>query len=441
MYVCMCVCVCAFFYHINSRGCSILRALYEKDSHVIVAESLNEAVVNDVELLQMTQHCTWRDIAMHPKVKANHKHCPECHMWTVRHQYIKRHMLQKHPEQTAIIEQSEQLIVRSDLSIGNPCQFCGLSYTRKTAHLKSCIGLFNGVYLYLRIARGPVLTELSGQHGYGHGGRQEQTSVRGGHPRAGAPGGAQPDGQPSAGNAFDSSRPTRDGFQQTRAGAEPIGQSRPGPPATEVPQRRCQGQPGQPRSQGQRSRTWTKPELEAPRGTIKHFLERTTRTRKPGTAEVGATESQGPMERGGAGPVRAGGVSGYHQDVDNDDVTARGPVCDSETRHVVRCVYPNWLPKQCRSVNASHSSELACHEDGHPRETGGPHASHPFPALHQDGPGQVGANAADSVIQVDGGQSGPALGERGGSTGDEVGPREPKACPGHEPHRWRRPRR
>ena len=423
----------AFFYHINSRGCSILRALYEKDSHVIVAESLNEAVVNDVELLQMTQSCTWKDIAMHPKVRANHQHCPECHMWTVRHQYIKQHMLQKHPEQTAIIEQSEQLIVRSDLSIGNPCQFCGLSYTRKTAHLKSCIGLFNGVYLYLRIARGPVLTELSGQHGYGHGGRQEQTSVRGGHPRAGAPGGAQPDGQPSAGNAFDSSRPTRDGIQQTRAGAEPIGQSRPGPPATEVPQRRCQGQPGQPRSQGQRSRTWTKPELEAPRGTIKHFLERTTRTRKPGTAEVGATESQGPMERGGAGPVRAGGVSGYRQDVDNDDVTARGPVCDSETRHVVRCVYPNWLPRQCRSVNASHSSELACHEDGHPRETGGPHASHPFPALHQDGPGQVGANAANSVIQVDGGQSGPALGERGGSTGDEVGPREPKACPGHEP--------
>ncbi|OLP84381.1 LINE-1 retrotransposable element ORF2 protein [Symbiodinium microadriaticum] len=101
----------AFFYHINSRGCSILRALYEKDSHVIVAESLNEAVVNDVELLQMTQSCTWKDIAMHPKVRANHQHCPECHMWTVRHQYIKRHMLQKHPEQTAIIEQSEQLIV------------------------------------------------------------------------------------------------------------------------------------------------------------------------------------------------------------------------------------------------------------------------------------------------------------------------------------------
>ena len=197
--------------------------------------------------------------------------------------------------------------------------------------------------------------------------------------------------------------------------------------------KRCQGQPRQPRPQGQGSRTWAKPGLATPRGTIKHFLERTTGPCSPGAAEIGTTEPHGPMERGGAGPARAGGISGCHQDVDNDDVTTRGPVCDSETRHVVRCVYPDWLPRQCGSVNTSHSSELACHEDGHSGEAGSSHVSHPLPALHQDGPGQIGAYAPDSVIQVDGGQSGPTLGERGRLAGDEVGLREPQTCPGHEP--------
>ena len=423
----------AFFYHINTRGCPVLRALYEKGSNAIVTESLNEAVVNDVELLQMTQSCTWRDIAMHPKVRAKHQHCPECHMWTVRHQYIKRHMLQKHPEQTALIEQSEKLIVRSDLSIGNPCLYCGLPYTRKAAHLKSCIGLFNGVYLYLRIARGPVLTELSGQHGYGYGGRQEQTSVRGGHPRACTPGRSHTEGRPTAGDALHPSWPTGDGTSQTRAGDGQGGQSRPEPPAAEVPQGRCQGQPRQPRPKGKGSRARTKPELAASRGTIKQFLARTPESGNPGATEIKSIRPQGPLARGGAGPVRAGGVPSHDQDIDHDDVTPRGPVCDSEARHGVCRVYPNWLSRECSSVNISHRSELACHEDGHPGEIGGSHAGHPLPALHQDGPEQAGAYAPDSVIQVDGGEYGPPTGERGGLASDEVGLREQEAHPRPEP--------
>ena len=419
----------AFFYHINTRGCPVLRALFEKGSNAIVTESLNEAVVNDVELLQMTQSCTWRDIAMHPKVRAKHQHCPECHMWTVRHQYIKRHMLQKHPEQTALIEQSEKLIVRSDLSIGNPCLYCGLPYTRKAAHLKSCIGLFNGVYLYLRIARGPVLTELSGQHGYGYGGRQEQTSVGGGRPRACPTRRSHAEGRPTAGDALHPSWPAGDGTAQARVGEGQGGQSRHEPPAAEVPQGRRQGQPGQPRPKGKGSRARTKPELATSRGTIKHFLARTPESGNPGATENKSIRPPGSLARGRAGPVRAGGVPSNDQDIDHDDVTPRGPVCDSEARHGICCVYPNWLSGECSSVHISNRSELACHEDGHPGETGGPHAGHPLPALHQDGPEQVGAYAPNSVIQIDGGEYGPPAGERRGLASDEVGLREPEAHP------------
>ena len=340
----------AFFYHINTRGCPVLRALHEKGSNAIVTESLNEAVVNDAELLQMTKSCTWRDIAMHPKVRAKHQHCPECHMWTVRHQYIKRHMLQKHPEQTAIIEQSEKLIVRSDLSIGNPCIYCGLSYTRKAAHLKSCIGLFNGVYLYLRIARGPILTELSGQHGYGYGGRQEQTSVGRGHPRAGPPGRLCTEGGPTAGNALHPTGPPGDGSSQARAGDGQGGQGGHEPSAAEVPQGRRQGQPRPPRTAGQGSRARTKSELATTRCNIKQLLARTPRSRSPGTTEIQSGGTKGPLERGGAGSVRAGGVPSHHQDLDHADVTPRGPVCDSEARHGVCCVYPNWIPREHSSV-------------------------------------------------------------------------------------------
>ena len=64
-------------------------------------------------------------------------------------------MLLKHPAQQALIERSEQIIVQSDLSLSNPCQYCGLKYQRKSAHLRSCIGIFSGV------ARGRPLKDLA----------------------------------------------------------------------------------------------------------------------------------------------------------------------------------------------------------------------------------------------------------------------------------------
>ena len=49
----------------------------------------------------------------------------------------------------------------SRLRLQNPCQFCGQEYKRRDAHLRSCIGVFNGVYLHRRVARGKALS-LSG---------------------------------------------------------------------------------------------------------------------------------------------------------------------------------------------------------------------------------------------------------------------------------------
>ena len=76
------------------------------------------------------------------------------------------------------------MIAASDLSIQNPCQYCGASYQRKSAHLKSCVGIFNGVYLYQRIARGKVLKDLGVTPGSGHGQDGGRPSS-GGHSGAG----------------------------------------------------------------------------------------------------------------------------------------------------------------------------------------------------------------------------------------------------------------
>ena len=128
----------AFFYHVSARSCSGLRDFFTNNGVSVeaVAEDQESAVTEDKDILQLTQHCSWKDLALHPKVQARHQHCPECNLWVVRTQYIKRHMLLKHPAQQALIEHSEQIIVQSDLSLSNPCQYCGLKYQRKSAHLR-----------------------------------------------------------------------------------------------------------------------------------------------------------------------------------------------------------------------------------------------------------------------------------------------------------------
>ena len=94
----------AFFYHVSARSCSGLRDFFDKDGmpDVPVAEDQASAMTEDKDILQLTQHCSWKDLALHPKVRAKHQHCPECNLRVVRTQYIKRHMLLKHPAQQAL---------------------------------------------------------------------------------------------------------------------------------------------------------------------------------------------------------------------------------------------------------------------------------------------------------------------------------------------------
>ena len=69
----------------------------------------------------------------------------ECNHWSVRPQYVRRHMHAKHPERDSIVQECIGDIKKSNISVTNPCQFCGQGYSRRDAHLRSCVGMFNGV--------------------------------------------------------------------------------------------------------------------------------------------------------------------------------------------------------------------------------------------------------------------------------------------------------
>ena len=150
----------AFYYHVNTQSCEQLRAPASGQSPTAQEITLSDAVVENSELLNFAKACTWREIAEHPRVRSRHHHCPDCNQWHVRPQYVKRHMLHRHPQHAPLIMKAEKLMVASNLSLQNPCQYCGMKYQRKSAHLKACIGIFNGTYLYLRIARGKPLEIL-----------------------------------------------------------------------------------------------------------------------------------------------------------------------------------------------------------------------------------------------------------------------------------------
>ena len=66
-------------------------------------------------------------------------------------------MAKRHPETVALVQQCTQDIKDSKLSLSNPCQYCGQTFQRKDAHLRACVGVFNGVYLHRRLARGKPL--------------------------------------------------------------------------------------------------------------------------------------------------------------------------------------------------------------------------------------------------------------------------------------------
>ncbi|CAE6930547.1 unnamed protein product, partial [Symbiodinium sp. CCMP2456] len=130
----------AFNYHVNSRSCEFLRALYQNDTTIqTVLPLLTDALIYSQEVLDCAHSCNWQDLALLPCVQAKHHHCVECNHWSVKPQYVRRHMSQKHPECDPLIQRCIQDI--------------------KDAHLRACIGVFNGVYLHRRPEMAPP-TEL-----------------------------------------------------------------------------------------------------------------------------------------------------------------------------------------------------------------------------------------------------------------------------------------
>ena len=147
-----------FYYHINARGCEMLRAIYEQSQPGHTLALLSEALVHNADILEKARQCTWLDLASHSLVKQKLHHCVECHHWSLKPQYVKRHMLAKHPELTDVIQKCAAFVKQSNLGrLTSPCRFCGETFNRRDAHLRSCVALFSGAYLYTRVARGPPL--------------------------------------------------------------------------------------------------------------------------------------------------------------------------------------------------------------------------------------------------------------------------------------------
>ncbi|CAE6942520.1 unnamed protein product [Symbiodinium sp. CCMP2592] len=146
----------AFNYHISSKSCTQLRVRTASvTNETEVAQS--DALVANEQLLDFAKQCTWQQLALHPMVRKKHNHCPECNHWSSTPQYVKRHMLSQHPNCKAVVEDCMKAIKESKLSLTNLCQYCGLEFKRKDAHLRSCIGIFHGVYVHRRLARGARL--------------------------------------------------------------------------------------------------------------------------------------------------------------------------------------------------------------------------------------------------------------------------------------------
>ena len=146
----------AFTYHVNSQSCPQIRQFYAlQDSGEQLAD-MQDALTYRDELLEATKHLTWREIADLPLVRQHHHHCLECHHWSASPQYVKRHMKAKRPESWHIVEQVTSHIVQNDFALSSPCRYCGCTFQNRRAHLRTCIGIFNGHYLLKRLSRKPA---------------------------------------------------------------------------------------------------------------------------------------------------------------------------------------------------------------------------------------------------------------------------------------------
>ena len=159
----------ALQYHINSQSCAEYRAflqIQDPSTH-----SSNTPLAEREEIFRAAQE-SWQTVSLHHMVHSHLNHCPECHLWCARPQYVRRLMQRKHPALVDVIRTVEQQVRDSNIGLQNPCQFCGQAYKARRQHLSSCAGIFARHYLKHRLC-------ISTQE-HGRGGKQAH------QPRAGS---------------------------------------------------------------------------------------------------------------------------------------------------------------------------------------------------------------------------------------------------------------
>ncbi|CAE7309844.1 unnamed protein product [Symbiodinium sp. KB8] len=124
--------ICGQSFYTQAQSCAGLRSLMQQASaDQTLIHSLSEALIDNPEVLNAAKNSSWQDLAELECVRAKHNYCIECHHWSAKPQYVRRHMLAMHPEQADLIQQCVTDIQKSKVSVSNPCNFCGQAYTRK----------------------------------------------------------------------------------------------------------------------------------------------------------------------------------------------------------------------------------------------------------------------------------------------------------------------
>ena len=407
----------AFYYHVNTRSCTTLRLLHDQPDRLENIRPESEAIVDNEAILAMSRDCSWRALALHPLVRSRHQHCPECHQWHVRSQYVKRHMLSRHPSQAPLISKAEQLIVSSKLSLQKPCQFCGQDYQRRDAHLRTCAGIFQGVYLYLRIARGRPLQVLEDGSFDRHGGGKAQAQLERGHQRSRAA--QQPRPDCPAGDVADGGLPV---VQPGLVGRlELSGEQVPQTGQQRTAAKRATQRPRQGTKQGSKSRP-------ARQGQgIRAFLEK--------AGQVGAGTASGRLDLRPGGGGGDGGLERPSDDCqapDGPHPTTRIPTLSPSPGRRLRDLPQDRHAEQCGGQHLQDGSAVACYEEPGPGETHRSHEGYPSAAPAASGEGAHGEDDGDAILSLHGHLAWVAQRGREGADGPQVGSGDQAACSGRD---------
>ena len=406
----------AFFYHVNTKGCQQLRDRREGQMAPDLQAPSSEALVDSPDILTLTRHCTWRDIALHPRNKQSLNHCPECHQWAVKPSYVRRHMLARHKDLGALIERSQDLIHSSDLGLQNPCQFCGSSYQRKSAHLRACAGVFNGVFVFLRVARGRELLDL-GHDGHGGGGGSVGL-LRDRHPGAHADQAARATGQRHSGAAQG-----RELGPQTGAGGDGV--------STEVSKRGAQGPTPRPRQRPRQGKRTQQGQSQGP-GVLHQLLGRSSKTTGwSGMGQEVGTTQPGPLGGHGAGPRQPGGLPNSGEPHGHSGAEARNTEPHPQAGHGLCPPSQDGCGEQPGGFHLPGRSKVARAEAAQPREAQDANEGDTVPASTPRGQGQVRKDGGFPLLKIDGGGVGLDDDGRDGHQCPKMGCGSQETCEGH----------